>query len=376
MTKRVEISAVTKGYGGNTVLKGVDLTIEAGEFAVLLGPSGSGKSTLLRLVGGLEKIDTGEIRFDGKVIASAKTHTPPDRRDLSMVFQDFALWPHMNALENVSFALERYEKDAKVRRRLSGEMLERVGLASKAERFPSNLSGGEQQRLSLARALVARPSLILFDEPLSSLDADLKERLRIEISELTRQVGSGALYITHDQSEAFALADRVALLNDGELIQVDQPEAIYRNPATPFVAHFTGVAGEIDGEVIGWKDDLNVLVATKAGTVLAKRCGGLEKRSKQVRLMLRGSAARINKSTNGADGVMNGRVVDVAFRGRGYDHVIEVTGGTRLVGIFAHDRWERDDIVHLTLTADQTLAFPIEDAIIDLDSLAINGVVA
>lgn len=376
MTKRVEISAVSKRYGGNTVLKGVDLTIEAGEFAVLLGPSGSGKSTLLRLVGGLEKIDSGEISFDGKVIASAKVHTPPDRRDLSMVFQDFALWPHMNALENVSFALERYEKDTKVRRRLSGEMLERVGLASKADRFPSNLSGGEQQRLSLARALVARPSLILFDEPLSSLDADLKERLRIEISELTRQVGSAALYITHDQSEAFALADRVALLNEGELVQVDQPEAIYRNPSTPFVAHFTGVAGEIDGEVVAWKDDQNVLVATKAGTVTAKRCGGLEKRSKQVRLMLRGSAARINKSTNGADGVINGRVVDVAFRGRGYDHVIEVTGGTRLVGIFAHDRWERNDVVHLTLTADQTLAFPIEDAIIDLDALAVDGVVA
>lgn len=374
MTKRIEISAVTKAYGASPVLKGIDLTIEAGEFAVLLGPSGSGKSTLLRLVGGLEKIDSGEIRFDGKVMASAKNHTPPDRRDLSMVFQDFALWPHMNALENVSFALERYEKDSKVRRRLSSEMLERVGLASKADRFPSNLSGGEQQRLSLARALVARPSLILFDEPLSSLDADLKERLRIEISELTRQVGSGALYITHDQSEAFALADRVALLNDGELIQVDQPEVIYRNPATPFVAHFTGVAGEIDGEVIGWRDDQSVLVSTKAGTVVAKRCGGLEKRSKQVRLMLRGSAARINKSTNGADGVLNGRVVDVAFRGRGYDHVIEVTGGTRLVGIFAHDRWERDDLVHLTLSADQTLAFPMEEAVIDLEALVADEV--
>ncbi|MDA8197484.1 MAG: ABC transporter ATP-binding protein [Actinomycetota bacterium] len=376
MTKRVEVAAVTKSYGGSAVLKGIDLTIEAGEFAVLLGPSGSGKSTLLRLVGGLEKIDSGEIRFDGKVIASSKTHTPPDRRDLSMVFQDFALWPHMNALENVSFALERYEKDAKVRRRLSAEMLERVGLSSKADRFPSNLSGGEQQRLSLARALVARPSLILFDEPLSSLDADLKERLRIEISELTREVGSGALYITHDQSEAFALADRVALLNDGQLIQVDAPEVIYRNPATPFVAHFTGVAGEMDGEIVGWRDDQSVMVATKAGTILAKGCGGLEKRSKQVRLMLRGSAARINKSTSGADGVVSGRVVDVAFRGRGYDHVIELIGGTRLVGIFAHDRWDRDDQVQITLSADQTLAFPIDKDIIDLDSLAVDGAVA
>ena len=376
MTKRIEIKTVSKAYGGTNVLEGIDLTIEAGEFAVLLGPSGSGKSTLLRLVGGLEKIDAGEIRFDGKLIASPKVHTPPDRRDLSMVFQDFALWPHMNALENVSFALERYEKDSKVRRRQSGEMLERVGLASKAARFPSNLSGGEQQRLSLARALVARPSLILFDEPLSSLDADLKERLRIEISELTRQVGSGALYITHDQSEAFALADRVALLNDGKLIQVDKPEVIYRSPATPFVAHFTGIAGELEGEIIDWCDDASVIVATRAGTVVAKRCGSIDAHSKYVRIMLRGSAAKINKSTNGGDGTLNGRVVDVAFRGRGYDHVIEVSGGTRLVGIFAHDRWERDDLVHLTLNADQTLAFPSDDAVIDLDLLAADGQVA
>lgn len=354
---RVVLGDVEKTYGAHRALKNINLTIEPGQFTVLLGPSGSGKSTMLRCLGGLEKIDKGEIRFDDQLVSGVKTHLAADRRNLAMVFQDFALWPHMTVFENVAFALGRSiisksSTEVKVR-----DLLERVGLLGHEKRYPNTLSGGEQQRVSLARALVGLPGLILFDEPLSSLDADLRERLRVEIADLTREVGSSALYITHDQVEAFALADKVGVLSDGELVQVGSPEEVYREPANAFVTQFTGVAGEIHGDVVEQLGNGHYRVQTKTGTLHARTSGSNSQIGEQVTLLVRSAPIELQSVAN-SHGEIPGRVVDVAFRGRGYDHVIDLGFGNRLLGVFSTNRWERHSNVGVRIPVEGCLAFP------------------
>ena len=182
---------------------------------MLLGPSGSGKTTLLRCLAGIERVTSGRIEIGGRSVADGRVHVPPDQRDLSMVFQDYALWPHLTVRDNVAFALRRRKLPRAAARERAAAMLDRVGLGALGGRYPNELSGGEQQRVALARALVADTGLILCDEPLSNLDADLRERMRLEISSLVREAGATTVYITHDQAEAFALADRVGILEKG-----------------------------------------------------------------------------------------------------------------------------------------------------------------
>ena len=364
----IVLDDVQKAYGDQTVLDEIHLAVEPGQFTVLLGPSGSGKSTLLRCVGGLERIDAGHIRFGDVTVNSATTHVAPERRNVSMVFQDFALWPHMSIFDNVAFALRRPGVTKERRRREVGEILERVGLADFATRYPSTLSGGQQQRVSLARALVGSPAMVLFDEPLSSLDAHLRERLRIEIADLTRDAGSSVLYITHDQVEAFALADAVGVLNEGRLVQVASPEEIYRNPATPFVARFTGVAGEFDAEVLARDAPGLVRVRAGAGEVHARLGGSPSTTPARVRVFVRAAplhlsapeAAHEEPTPVGPHAHVAGRVVDAAFRGRGYEHVIELSGGERLFGVFSEQRWHRHENVTVRVPGDACIAYGLD----------------
>jgi len=245
VAERIVIERLSKVYpGGNLALDDLSLEVEPGTFLVLLGPSGSGKTTLLRCIAGIERASAGRITIGDTLVADGTRHLPPERRGLSMVFQDYALWPHLVARDNVGFALRRRGLRRSVCRTGATEMLERVGLGALTHRYPSQLSGGEQQRVALARALVAEMGLILCDEPLSNLDADLRERIRVEISALIRETGATTVYITHDQAEAFALADRVGVLERGKLVQLGRPEEIYSSPASAFVARFTGLAGE------------------------------------------------------------------------------------------------------------------------------------
>ena len=257
MASPISIASLTKTYPGSTVpaLKAVSLDVPPGTFLVLLGPSGSGKTTLLRCLAGVERIDSGSLSIGSRVVADGRSHVPPEQRDLSMVFQDYALWPHMTALDNVAFALRRRRLPRAECRVRAGSMLDRVGLSEFAKRYPNELSGGQQQRVALARALIADTGLILCDEPLSNLDADLRERMRVEISALVREAGATTVYITHDQAEAFALADVVGVLEDGVLVQSGSPEHVYHHPATPFVARFTGLAGELAVRVAGHGSD-------------------------------------------------------------------------------------------------------------------------
>ncbi|HEV7976316.1 ABC transporter ATP-binding protein [Amycolatopsis sp.] len=350
---RLEINDVVKRYGAHTALDGVSLTAEAGEFVVLLGPSGSGKSTLLRVVAGIEGVDEGRVLLGNALVADRRSHVPPEQRGLAMVFQDYALWPHLTVADNVAYPLRRKRVGRREAVDRVGGALERVGLAGYEKRYPSELSGGEQQRVALARALVGRPGLLLFDEPLSNLDADLRERLRVEIATLARESGATAVYITHDQAEAFALADVIGVLDQGRLVQFDRPETIYRHPANPFVARFTGLAGELAGQVT--RVDGEFVVLDDGEQRLRARAVGRLAAGDPARLLVRPAATRILPAGSPGDGLLAGTVVDVAYRGRGYDHVVAVRNGT-LSSVFGEQAWSRGTEVHVALDPEGCIA--------------------
>jgi iron(III) transport system ATP-binding protein len=360
----VDLVGATRLYGTKTALRGIHLHVDPGTFLVLLGPSGSGKTTLLRCTAGIERLSDGSIHIGGRAVAGPGVHLPPERRRLAMVFQDYALWPHMTALANVSFPLRQLHLGRSEVRHRAGEMLERVGLSRLAERYPNELSGGEQQRVALARALVGGVGLLLFDEPLSNLDADLREQLRLEISTLARDSRATSIYITHDQAEAFALADRVGVLRDGRLVQVGAPEELYQKPASPFVARFTGVAAEVPVSLAG----LPVTVPARSGAtveLVAVRLAGLgvegtvtaslprrPKPGDVLSMFVRPSAVRI---VGPADAALMAQVRDVAFCGHGYEHALVAEGQVLFTRVFSELRWERGSPVGITLNPEGCL---------------------
>jgi iron(III) transport system ATP-binding protein len=377
----ISIASLTKTYPGATVpaLKSVSLDVAPGTFLVLLGPSGSGKTTLLRCLAGIERIDSGSLSVGSRVVADGRSHVPPEQRDLSMVFQDYALWPHMTALDNVAFALRRRRLSRPQCRARALVMLSRVGLEDFARRYPNELSGGQQQRVALARALIADTGLILCDEPLSNLDADLRERMRVEISSLVREAGATTVYITHDQAEAFALADRIGVLEEGVLVQSGSAEDVYHHPATPFVARFTGLAGELPVRVTGHGAD-GTLEVTAAGVadgsvrLPALRPAGTTtpaappgaggpvpglRPGDDALLAIRPAAVSLLRPAGEAPHLA-GRVADVAFRGRGYEYAIDLPGLGRLTGVFARHRAGRGDSVGLRLDPEGCHLFPTE----------------
>ena len=254
----VELVGMSRRFavpGGETVnaVDAVDLTVHAGEFFTLLGPSGSGKTTMLRCVAGLERPDGGEIRINGMRVAGPGTFVPPQGRAIGMVFQSYAIWPHLTVFDNVAFPLRQLPRkqrpSAERVRSLVLEALDVVGLSVQAERSSTRLSGGQQQRVAIARAIVGRPEVLLLDEPLSNLDAVLRAGMRVELRRLTKELGITALYVTHDQTEALEMSDRIAVVAGGHVLQCGSPTDIYRQPADPFVAEFVGRANRIDGTV-------------------------------------------------------------------------------------------------------------------------------
>lgn len=246
-----KISHVSKSFERTKVLHQIDLSIGEGEFLAILGPSGCGKTTLLRLLAGFEQVTEGEILFDDRVVSDKRTHLSPQKRDIGMVFQSFALWPHMNILKQVLFPLEQNKKyrdrSQQERVKRAEEMLDLVGLLHLKERMPGELSGGQKQRVAIARALAPEPAILLMDEPLSSLDAKLRLDLRSEIQKIHRETNTSIVYVTHDQSEALAMADRIVVMNKGQIEQASSPKQIYLMPETPFVAEFVGKANLVPG---------------------------------------------------------------------------------------------------------------------------------
>lgn len=237
----IKLNGVSKSFERKKVILPTTLTIDDGSFTTLLGPSGCGKTTLLRMIAGLETPDDGEIFLDGVCVFSKaqRINLPPEKRKLGFVFQDFALWPHMTVFENAAFGL-RARKDTKDLQNRVREALRTVHLEDFEKRYPHQLSGGQQQRVAFARAIAVQPGCILFDEPLSALDALLREEMRHELTELTSSLGITSVFVTHDQTEAMSMSDRIAVLNNGCVEQYASPEEVYHSPATEFVAHFVG----------------------------------------------------------------------------------------------------------------------------------------
>ena len=297
----VRLENLVRRYGAVTALDGLSLTIAPGELVALLGPSGCGKTTALRLLAGLEQSDDGRVVVAGQDV----TDLPANRRNIGMVFQAYSLFPHMVAWENVAFGLQMRRLGSAERKKKAMEMLELVGLGQFANRYAVQLSGGQQQRVALARALAIQPKVLLLDEPLSALDAKVRSRLRDEIRRVQLEVGITTLFVTHDQEEALAIADRVGVMNKGRLEQLGPPTTIYSRPATPFVAEFVGLTNKLDGTVKGGEVEVRgvrlplVKPDTPDGPATA---------------LIRPEA--VSLSTDGASaGPLTGTVIAVAFLG-------------------------------------------------------------
>ena len=250
----VSIQSLVKRYGSSTAVNGISLDIEHGEFISLLGPSGCGKTTTLKCLAGFEAVDEGRILFDGRDVA----RLPPEQRDIGMVFQNYALFPHMTVAGNLAFGLEmRGRPKVEITERVRA-VLDLVQLGGLGARYPRELSGGQQQRVALARALVIEPKILLLDEPLANLDATLRDEMRTFIRDLQKRVGISTLYVTHDQAEAMTMSDRVVVMFGGQIAQVDTPEAVYDRPASAAVARFVGQANVVEGVVAGANGDRRI----------------------------------------------------------------------------------------------------------------------
>ncbi|MGA9376802.1 MAG: ABC transporter ATP-binding protein [Mycobacterium sp.] len=256
----VDLVGLTRSYGAVRALDGLTLRIQPGELVALLGPSGCGKTTALRILAGLDEADTGSVAIDGRDIG----RVPANKRDIGLVFQAYSLFPHLTVLDNVAFGLKMRGVGSRERAGRAAEMLDLVGLSAQSGRYADELSGGQQQRVALARALTIRPRVLLLDEPLSALDAHVRSQLRDEIRRVQLEVGTTTLFVTHDQEEALAVADRVAVMNAGRLEQLAAPAELYTRPATPFVAEFVGLHNRVtvrvlDGRVRLWDKTVAVL---------------------------------------------------------------------------------------------------------------------
>lgn len=252
----VRAFSLSKSFGTTNVLNQIDLDLPQGSFLALLGPSGCGKTTLLRLIAGLELPDAGELRFDDQLIATSGHFVPPERRDLGMVFQSYALWPNMTVRGNVAFALQSRRMTGTERRARVDQMLTATGLLSLADRRPQDLSGGQRQRVALARSLALRPGLLLLDEPLANLDAHLRQQMLVQFRQLHAETGATFILVTHDQDEAMTVATHIAVMDRGQIQQMGCPEDLYRRPATPMVARFIGHGVTVPVEVTGTLDGI------------------------------------------------------------------------------------------------------------------------
>jgi ABC-type Fe3+/spermidine/putrescine transport system ATPase subunit len=316
---RLKLSGLSKRFGDFLAVDGIDLELRSGEFVSLLGPSGCGKTTTLRMIAGFVDPTLGTIEMDERILSSPAGSVPPDRRQMSMIFQSYAIWPNMTVEQNVAFGLElRKITGAEVKRRV-GEMLEVVHMSHLADRYPAELSGGQQQRVALARAIVIRPSVLLLDEPLSNLDATLREEMRFEIRRLHDEFHVTTVYVTHDQAEAMVTSDRIAVMNHGRIEQVDQPRALYNRPKTRFVAGFIGRTNFIEGLSDGHQIAFDGFALPRAGFERDLLPGDKAVFSVRPHSMRLSEAPPTGRDGCASVGVV---VVERAFLGEHWDYVV------------------------------------------------------
>jgi putative spermidine/putrescine transport system ATP-binding protein len=338
------MEGLSRRYGQVVALDGLDLTVQAGELVALLGPSGCGKTTTLRLLAGLEDADAGQITVGGADV----TRLPASKRDMGMVFQAYSLFPHMTVRQNVAFGLRLRRVSSAERDKKAMEMLELVGLSAQADRYPHQISGGQQQRVALARALAIEPQVLLLDEPLSALDAKVRAQLRDQIRRIQLEVGITTLFVTHDQEEALAIADRVGVMQDGHLEQLAPPTDVYSRPATPFVAEFVGLSNRLAGTVSGatvtvrGRDLPLVDPSTPPGPAIA---------------LVRPEAVTLASDSTGESGPLTGTVIASTFLGATSRVTVDLGDATILAQLSTAEAMEHPagSRVSLTIRADPVL---------------------
>ena len=325
-TPSVRLDRVTKRFGDFTAVRAMELDIPRGEFFTMLGPSGCGKTTTLRMVAGFEEPTEGRVLLDGDDV----TALPAFRRPTNTVFQSYALFPHRSVEQNVAFGLERQKVEKSEVKRRVAEELERVGLAAEAKRRPAQLSGGQQQRVALARALVNRPAVLLLDEPLGALDLKLRKQLQVELKRIQREVGITFIYVTHDQEEALTMSDRIAVMNEGVVEQVADPETVYEQPATTFVAGFIGVSNLMPGEVVSANGAGAELRLDAGPTVRTPKSAGA-RAGERAHAVVRPEKLTLTPTGSSDDGPsVEGQVESSLYLGTATQMVVKLADGTRM----------------------------------------------
>ena len=349
---QLELQDIELAFGTHAVVRQLSFSLERGSIGCLLGPSGCGKTTVLRCIAGFEQLAAGEIRLEGQVVSSARAQVPPERRRIGMVFQDYALFPHLSVAENVAFGLRELQADA-LRARVA-ELLEVVGLPEHGRRYPHELSGGQQQRVALARALAPRPSLLLLDEPFSNLDVELRERLSIEVRDIIKATGTTAILVTHDQHEAFAVADEIGIMHQGRIQQWDTPYNLYHQPANRFVANFIGQGVLLPARVMN--DRQVALEIGVLNSVIPSECrSGCDSCGLgcPVEVLLRPDDVVHDDAS-----AMKARVAKKAFRGADILYTLELASGTRVLSLVpSHHNHALGEMIGIRLDVDHVVTF-------------------
>ena len=348
-TLLLQLRDLACGYHGQQVVQQLNLHLNAGDIGCLLGPSGCGKTTTLRAIAGFEPVHAGSIELAGEVISSPGFTLAPEKRRIGMVFQDYALFPHLTVLENIAFGIRQHPE----RERIAAEMLELVQLGALGKRYPHELSGGQQQRVALARALAPRPRLLLLDEPFSNLDVELRRSLSHEVREILKSRGTSAILVTHDQEEAFAVCDQVGVFNNGRLEQWDTPFNLYHEPLTPFVASFIGQGYFVRGQML-----TPDTVQTELGVIRGNRAYQWAPGS-AVDMLL-----RPDDIVHAPDSPLRACIVGKSFLGAATLYRLQLPTGTRLEALFpSHEDHRIGEDVGIQIAAEHLVAFPAQGSI-------------
>jgi iron(III) transport system ATP-binding protein len=348
---RIEISGIEKRFGTLQALYPLDLTINDGEFISLLGPSGCGKTTILRMIAGLETPDDGEIRFGDELIFSKKERKElsPQKRNIGMVFQDFALWPHMNVFDNVAYSLRARGVKENIESKVK-EALENVQLEKLADRYPHQLSGGQQQRVAFARAVANNPPVILLDEPLSALDAALRDDMRILLQSLVKKLGITTVYVTHDQSEAMAMSDRIVVMNQGRKMQYDTPESIYHKPVNETVAAFVGRGTLLQGMYTEDQKGGRFIISETDQSFPVQSAGGSETKASLTAIIRPEQITLVPEKTEGSIKTI---VKNCSYLGERYELLLEIQGSNQQLFSYSNARLSAGEKVFCTISPEE-----------------------